>query len=455
MARRPAVSILLFYAMITVAQNSSSASHSFENQYVKMTIPPGWTVTSSPPEVKVTHGKYVLVINPIYDHASGVEGGRFEEVTAGMSSVEAVRAEVLQPSWILCAKSDVAVITETLSLGNLYTDDTKANVENGCKFPADGKTAWFGSYFAGEGSESEYTITLAYDTTDVNELPKKGAPQLTQVLNDAKTMLKTLELKPPIVVSSIEPKSARPGETITVFGSGFNLPGNGVEPIFVKPLKLGTPKATISPGGKSLTFVVPTSISVSTCPAGYIMKDDECVVEPANYDETNDCPRRSDGSANFCGVPFPPGTYELRMSGSLVESNGVTLSVLPAKSTPVVISMLYPDRGISPGESITVRGKGFTPTGNTVKIGDAVVSNVSSPDGETLAFQAPTLSGAELISSGAYLEASVRASVENAMGNSNSIALDYWYPGPNALHWQKGGIRINARRNQSRNTKAA
>lgn len=443
MARKIAVSILLFAATIAVTQNSSPRGRTFENQYVKMTILPGWTVTSSPPEVKVIYGKYVLTINPIYEHASGVEGGRFEEVTAGMPSVEAVRTEVLQPSWILCAKSDVLIVTGTLSLANLYTDDTKANVENGCKFPSDGRSAWFGASFVGEGSESEYTITLAYDTTDVDELPKKGAPELAQVLNDARTMLKTLELKPPVVISSIEPKSARPGETVKVIGSGFNLPGNGVEPSFAKLPNLGMPKPTISPDGKSLTFVIPTSISVSTCPPGYLEKDGFCVVEPAGHDETNDCPRRSGGSANFCGVPFPPGTYELRMSGSMVESNRVTLSVLPPKPTPVSISMLYPNYMLDPDESITVRGKGFMATGNTVKIGDAVVSDVPSPDGTTLTFPAPVPAGTSFIPGLAYY----RAAVANSNGESNSITVVYRYADPNnphRLHWQKGGIRINA-----------
>ncbi len=392
------------------------------------------------------HGKYVLTINPIYQHASGVEGGRFGEATSEMASVSAVRAAVEGPWGTTCALDGPAqnlVINAKLSLSNLYTNDTKSNVNDGCKFPSDGRSAWFGSLYVGIDSESEYTITLAYDTTDVNELPKKGALELTRALNDAKTMLKTLQLKPPLVLSSIKPTSARPGATITVFGSGFNLPGNNVRPSFVKLRDLDTPRLTIAPDGKSLTFVLPTSISVSTCPPGYIMKNEYCVVEPAEYDETKDCPRRGDGSPNFCGVPIPSGTYELKIVGSMVESNPVTLSILPSKPLPVSISMLYPDRGISPGEIITVRGGGFTPTGNTVKIGDSVVSNVPSSDGETLAFQAPALPEAELMTSGAYLKASAQVSVENAKGNSNSIRFDYWYPSPNALHWQKGGIRIN------------
>jgi hypothetical protein len=446
MAGKAAVSLVFLAAIIAAAQPSGSSARTFENSYVKMTILPGWTVTSSPPEVKVTQGKYVLIINPIYQHASGVEGGRFGEATSAMPSVNAVRADVEGPWGTTCAldgPGEDLVINANLSLSNLYTNETKSNVNDGCKFPSDGQSVWFGSLYVGAGSESEYTITLAYDTSDVNELPTKGAPELTQVLNDAKTMLKTLQLKPPLVISGIEPTSALAGAKITVFGSGFNLPSNNVRPSFVKLRDLDVPKVAIAPDGKSLTFVLPTSISVSTCPPGYIMKDEYCVLEPAAYDATDDCPRRSDGSANFCGVPIPSGTYELKIVGSMVESNPITLSVLPSKPTPVFISMLYPDHGISPGETITVRGRGFALTNNIVKIGDSVVPNVSSPDGETLTFQAPSLSEVDLTTSGAYLKASVQASVENAIGNSNFIRFDYWYSSPNALHWQKGGIRIN------------
>ncbi len=411
-----------------------------------MTVLPGWTVTSSPPKVLVTRGKYVLTINAIYEHASGVEGGRFGEATADMPSVTAVRADVEGPWGTTCALDGPAqnlVVNANLSLSNLYTNDTKSNVTDGCQFPSDGRSAWFGSLYVGSGSESEYTITLAYDTSDVNALPKKGTPELTQVLTDVTTMLKTLVMKPPLVISSIQPTAAPPGATIKVSGSGFYLPGNSVRPSFVKLRDLEVLNLEIAPDGRSLTFVLPTSVSTSTCPPGYIMKDEYCAVEPAGYDASKDCPRREDGSGNICGVPLPPGKYELQITGPMAQSNRVSFTVEAPKRTPVSVTMWYPTNGISPGEMITVRGEGFAATGNTIKIGDSIVSNVPSPDGKTLTFQAPSLSGAELVNSGAYLKASIQASVENAKGNSNLITLDYWYPGPNALHWQKGGWKLN------------
>lgn len=446
MAGKAAISLVFLAAIVAAAQTSGGSSITFENPYVKMIILPGWTTSPSTPELTVSHGKYVLTINPIYQHASGVEGGRFGEATSAMPSVHAVRAEVDGPWGTTCALDGPAqnlIISAKLSLSNLYTNDTKSNVNDGCKFPSDGRSAWFGSLYVGAGRESEYTITLAYDTSDVNELPKRGSPELTRVLSDAKTMLKTLELKPPLVISKVEPTSAQPGATVTIFGSGFNLPNNDVRPSFVKLRDLDVRKVAIAPDGKSLTFVLPTSISVSTCPSGYIMKDEYCAVEPAHYDASHDCPRKNDGSANICGIPIPPGTYEIEVVGSMVQSNRVSFTVEAAEPTPVFISMLFPHLGIAPGETITIRGKGFTPTGNTVRIGNSIVSNVPSPDRQNLTFQAPALTGAELKTSGAYLTARVQASVENADGNSNPIEFEYWYPGPSALHWQKGGIRIN------------
>lgn len=435
MARGIAVSGLLLAATIAVAQNPTRAT--FENQYVKMTILPGWKVMPSPPEVRVTQGKYVLTINPMYQHASGVAGGRFEEVTAGMSSIEAVREEVLQPSWILCAKSDAAIITGTLSLANLYTDDTRENVENGCKLPSDGKPAWFGSYFVGEGSESEYTITLAYDTRDVNLLPKKDDPRLQKILGDVVAMLKTLQLKPPILISSIEPKSASPGATVTLHGSGFYLPGAGFAPRFVTLPNLSMAPPQIAPDGKSMTFEIPASMTIMSCDEpGYVHINENCVPAPPNNTVVA-CPPVNDRHPTFCGVPIPLGRYELQVAGGMVNSNTVSLDVVAPKTASVFVSMIYPNT-VLPGYKIRVRGKGFTATGNKVRIGRAVVNDVPSPDGETLSFEAPLPQGDSLIPGSYYLE----ACVENANGKSNPILLSYPvtdYTNPNTLRWRPGG----------------
>jgi len=51
---------------------------------------------------------------------------------------------------------------------------------------------------------------------------------------------------------------------------------------------------------------------------------------------------------------------------------------------------------VSAGNTITVRGSGFTSTGNTVKIGSAVVNDFSSADRKTFTLQAPAPSAGQV-----------------------------------------------------------
>src|SRR6266566_7061273 len=56
----------------------------FENQFLAIQIVPGWTVaTSTGQTLTLVKGKYLLSINPIFLHASGVIGGRFGEIASG------------------------------------------------------------------------------------------------------------------------------------------------------------------------------------------------------------------------------------------------------------------------------------------------------------------------------------------------------------------------------------
>jgi hypothetical protein len=68
-----------------------------------------------------------------------------------------------------------------------------------------------------------------------------------------------------------------------------------------------------------------------------------------------------------------------------------------------------------------VLGSGFTSNGNTVQIGFAAVTNLSSPDGKTITFQAPAPAGTSFIHGIRIYD----ASVANANGQSNSIS--FWY----------------------------
>jgi hypothetical protein len=67
--------ILLVTAGVFVGQSSSNPGRRFDNQYMTMTILSGWTVRPSVDQkLNLTQGKYILIINPIFTHASGVEG---------------------------------------------------------------------------------------------------------------------------------------------------------------------------------------------------------------------------------------------------------------------------------------------------------------------------------------------------------------------------------------------
>ena len=75
------------------------------------------------------------------------------------------------------------------------------------------------------------------------------------------------------------------------------------------------------------------------------------------------------------------------------------------------------------GDTIRVSGTGFTQTGNTVKIGNAVVSDIASPDGTSLSFEAPQQSGSCMNSNSHHCE----ARIVNANGESSPITFQYVY----------------------------
>jgi len=422
--------ILCGLSALSAAQNDQSrivksqTAEKFESPYFTMTIVSGWAVTPSTDQrVRITHGKYVLSIDPIYTHASGVNCGRFGELANGLPSVGTVMANVDQPAGgFECSQSSSkpTIVNKDISLGNLYTDRSKS--ENGCIFPASGQTVWFGSFFCGEGSESEYAITLGYDTDNVNELPEKDSAELKNVFIDVVEMLKTLDLKPPILISRISPASAPVGTAVTVYGSGFNVPGFAIALVFNDFPNNPMPPPAIAGDGKSLTFNIPNSIGTVSCQSGRVLIGGLCLPIPPDHVNINDCPQKSDGSSNFCGIPLSPGTYKISVQAesSGVSSNSASLIVLPIP-TPVAITLLYPNSFVKPGDAITIHGVGFTPTGNTVKIGSSVVNNIQSPDRKTITFQAPISSG----DSFDYGNRVYQSYVSNSNGESNSISIDY------------------------------
>jgi hypothetical protein len=99
----------------------------------------------------------------------------------------------------------------------------------------------------------------------------------------------------------------------------------------------------------------------------------------------------------------------------------VSFTVTAQRPKPVSISLLYPNYLVSRGDTITVHGRGFRPTGNTVQIGSATVRDLPSPDGKTITFQAPAPAGSSLF----HDLRIYNSSVFNANGQSNLIL--FWY----------------------------
>lgn len=390
----------------------------FSNQFLSLTILPGWMERTVDQTLELSHGKYTLSINPMFVHASGVTGGRFSEIVAEMPSVTAVMRNVDQPAggWE-CSQTDRMLVTSSMSLLNLYTDKSKTG--SGCTFPSDPHPAWFGSLFSGSDHESDYAITLSYDTADVNTMPKRNSPELKSIFRDVVAMLKTLSLKPPVLITKVDPEAASPGATVTVYGKGFRIGNYSLTLMFREFPNNPMPKPTIAPDWNSLMFVVPTSIDTIACQPGYLDVNENCVPMPADQVDINDCPN----FARFCGVPILPGIYHIMvdLEGTGVQSNLAAFTVVPLPPTPVSILLLYPNNLVLVGDKITVRGSGFTPTGNTVHIGFAILSNISSVDGKTITFRAPMPTGKSSFPGIQIYE----AFVSNGNGKSNSIALGY------------------------------
>lgn len=410
-------------ASLTGPPIQAKAMPEFENHYLKIRISPGWTMASTEDQaLNLVQGRYLLSIDPIFTHSSGIIGGRFAEYASEKQSIKAVMANVDQPAGgFECAQtpSDAIVVREDLSLWNLYTDNSK--VGNGCVFPSAGHPVWFGSVFSGPGSESDYSITLTYSSSEVDSFPNKDSVELRRIFGEVKEMLKTLQLKPPIVISGIDPESSSPGAKVTIHGRGFHLFNRSVEVRFKEYPNNPMPPPVIASDGNSLTFDVPTSINTISCPPGRIDINEWCVPTPPNHSDVNDCPPKPGGTANFCGIPMPAGTYQLWVTTGEVGSGFISLTITPPEETKVLITLLYPNSLVSAGDVVMIRGRGFTPTDNSVMIGSAVVPGIPSPDGRTISFRAPNPEGASFFRGIKIFN----ARVTNANGKSNLISFAY------------------------------
>lgn len=430
--------LVLCMAMITplIAHThptrSGHRSQYFENQYVRIRLAPGWGV--APPSenqekkrvgdcciVSITHGKYVLAINPVFNHASGGMGGRIDEILGDQPSIRAVTGgeDDIMEYLNNCVDSRSSRVSKIVALRSLYLDPTKMRA-NCCPISPASKPVWVASLEGGEGPESDYSIALTYNSDKLSSLPHTGSPELKRALSDVTWMLRTLHLKPPIEVSRIIPAGAPPGSTVTIYGRGFNLTDRPTVFFSEYPNNfMANPK--IAADGRSMTFQIPDSIQTISCPPGRHDVHEWCVAKASGENDDYDCPALPSRRSNVCGVPMPPGSYHIAIRADPIFTDPIPFTVTRRPSAAVAIRLLYPNSVVSSGETITVLGRGFTPTGNTAQVGSVVVSNLESPDGTTITFPAPPPAGTSLVAGLHYYE----AWVSNANGRSNAIIFTY------------------------------
>jgi hypothetical protein len=250
----------------------------------------------------------------------------------------------------------------------------------------------------------------------INALPRKDSSELAQVFDQVVRMLRSFLLQPPVVITKIAPTSAPPGATVTVNGTGFALPGERATAVFKEFPNSARLATRVAPDGKSLTFVAPDSITTIACPSGKIDVHENCVVIPPGHNDVNDCPPNRYKS---CSIPIPPATYHLCVEQESVStwSSAIPFTLSAPAPSAVSLLLLYPAYYVQLGDFVTLRGNGFTPTGNTVHIGSVLVPNLSSAN-DSIRFPVP--------------DAAVHLTfqtfpvfVSNANGVSNALTLAY------------------------------
>jgi hypothetical protein len=177
----------------------------YENQYMKVVLPPGWSATRPrrfPAAVNITKGNYILYINTQASQASGVEGGRFAEIAMGAPSVDAVVKEYPSPP---CGTQESKPISAPYTREDLYASKAGSKSQEWCNAPSSGATVWYFSYitdaaggyfnFYVPGQNRALVVTMAYRSKNVDSLPVKGSPELVSALSEMTSMVNSLKIK--------------------------------------------------------------------------------------------------------------------------------------------------------------------------------------------------------------------------------------------------------------------
>lgn len=177
----------------------------YENQYMKVVLPPGWTAKKSgriPTAVNITKGNYILYISTQASQASGVEGGRFDEIAMGAPSADAVVTQYPTPP---CGKAESSPASDGHTRIDLYVNKADSKSQDWCNAPLSGATVWYFSYITDAaggyfnyyvpGQNRGLVVTMAYRSKDVNRLPLKGSTKLNSMLSEMTSIVSSLTIK--------------------------------------------------------------------------------------------------------------------------------------------------------------------------------------------------------------------------------------------------------------------
>ena len=183
-------------------------SQVYDNQYIKVTIPAGWSAkqaTNNPAALNITKGNYILFVNARAGQASGVEGGRFEEYAGGAPSVDAL---IVEHPGGPCGNSETSTITAngvTTKRTDYYVSSSDQN--EFCRKPTINNTLWYLSV-VGNGfnyfnipdysGAVGWVATMAYNSKVINSFPVKNSSGLNQTLSEMTSIVKTLTIKTPV-----------------------------------------------------------------------------------------------------------------------------------------------------------------------------------------------------------------------------------------------------------------
>jgi hypothetical protein len=189
-------------------------STTFENDYMKLTLPEGWTaepvsgplqpnsdssIAPSGSAVNITKGNYILYINTEAKQASGVEGGRFSEISQGAPSADTVITSQPSPQ---CGTAEIDTAFLDFKRADLFV--SSQDKKDYCAVPTNGKTVWYFSYLTrGQGYFNYYksgeapalVVTMSYNSKTINNFPVKGSAELNTALSDMTAITESLQLK--------------------------------------------------------------------------------------------------------------------------------------------------------------------------------------------------------------------------------------------------------------------